>query len=217
VLRANATVRDGYGGEIELAADGIGSGGNLTIAGNGIKVNGGDRIGAAGVVEASARRTIRLAAAIDGKGGEFSAEVLMEAGEDILTEVEGRFDLAALSPYSINGVVSLEAGGSLTLRGPIIGTSSRAGGEGSDAYGGVVYLGAGGDVWIDAMIDVSCEAPDSYAGGLEVEAGGDIFLRAPVTGRANGESGISGGTNLTASRVGRRRSSGFHDWWLRGR
>jgi hypothetical protein len=182
-IRAEATTRDGDGGYVSLSATN-----DASIGGGGVDVNGGDRDGFGGFLDVFVGGDLRVTALLEAKGGEGS-DLYLDAGGDLLVEPGGELTTIALTPFGDGGSVTLNAGGLVSVAGPMslagAGDWNEGGGDGGD-----LDINAERAV-ISASIDMSGGHPDGSGGFFDVFAIADVTMAGSllVTGPSDGVGG----------------------------
>jgi len=195
-LRGSATARDGDGGIVSVLTTG-----NTTLAGQGIQNNGGDRFASGGLVDVIAGGNIVVSATIAAKGGDGDGgDIDLDAAGDLTTTFAGELVSFATWPFGSGGATTLTAGGSVTVGGSILARGQGDFFEGGGDGGDLDIIADGGDVRINATVELDGSAPDGSGGFLDVFAVGRVEFNAPVS-LTSGREGGGGDVLVTGQDV----------------
>lgn len=198
VIRANhGTGRDSDGGTITIEASG-----DVSIAGASaaaIDVTGGDRDGGGGIVTViSDNGQVTIAAPIDAHGGGFDGgDVEFDAATAVITTAAAPIQIEAEGPGGSGGSLDVNADGSITIGGNVVGTPQGDQDNGT-GLGGDVDLEAGsGNIIVTAVIDMSGAEPDGDAGTFTAVTDGDVTISGKISVMTTGDA--SGGDVTVAA------------------
>jgi len=182
-IRADATTRDGDGGYVSLLITN-----DASIGGGGVDVNGGDREGFGGYLDVFVGGDLRVAAVLEAKGGE-GGDLYLDAGGDLLVEPGAELNASALTPLGDGGSATLNAGGLVSVAGPVslsgAGDSFDGGGDGGDLD--VVAT----RVVLSAAITMNGGHPDGGGGFFDIFATADVTMAGSllIAGPSQGGGG----------------------------
>jgi hypothetical protein len=183
----------GRGGEISIEA----AGDIIFEANSSVSVSGDFSNSEGGFIDLISGRDLLLSTTLDA-GGANTGSVDLEAARDIvLTGV----DLSSTREAGSGGVLTIAAGGNITVNGPVL-----ANGDGPDqalgGCGGQIEITADfGDVTVNSRVEAQGASPDGQGGEVSVSALGSVTVASAgsLSSRANGTEGCAGDVTVAAA------------------
>jgi len=184
-IRAQATDRDGDGGDVTIDTTG-----NISIGGAGIESSAGNRFGCAIGVTLVAGGNLTISSPVTSRGGDCDGGDLdFNATGDVTVQANGTLDVSGTYEGGSGGSLFIDAGGIVNLSGKYIsrgaGTLIEGGGDGGDldVFAESFTLGA--------QLESVGAGPDGFGGFIDISTENGATISAPmlVTGAAEGGGG----------------------------
>jgi hypothetical protein len=185
LLVANATSRDGGGGEVDVTS----TMGNLSITGDGVVAKGGDRYGGGSAYLEATLGSLTLDAPATAANGDCSGcEIDLTAGTTILTTLKGDIDVGA-SNVGDGGTIDIESTGDCTINGQLLGDAAGNSTDGGGAGADVTVASDTGNLAITDRVEVNGHSPDGDAGTIDLSANGTLVQSGPMFALSTGLGG----------------------------